>query len=366
MKKKNPTTETENVPICVYASYFKFIHEPDTTLQDIKDFVIALEQYAEGNFNFVSDNRYIRAELRQVRIELKLRHEKYIGKLQTLRNNSRKGGEANKKRFEEIKSNIQSIDNKQEINPNGSQMDSKWIPNGSINDCKSNTIIYNADTQSVREPNGSQMGAKCDIDIDIDIDSGMNPSSKSNLKSISSTPSAPSVASVVGGGEGFSFFERFKAAQKEVESLGVCEPLERIQGGQYSGYIDTLARFLTAQGTKERNKVAEYIGDFEKAIEAGTPSKLPEIIATMKKDPILCGRAVMEENAWKALKEWDSVRKKFSPEDISEIEAAVRNYPTRDKWNILQKACRDSFGPTINSPKAVFLSKFKKPKGNGN
>lgn len=82
-----------DIPSYIYPEYFAFMDEPDTTPQDMADFLIALREYTRGNFDFVSQNKYIRAELRQVRMQMKIRHEKYIAKYIQQKEAASRGGQ---------------------------------------------------------------------------------------------------------------------------------------------------------------------------------------------------------------------------------------------------------------------------------
>lgn len=85
-----------DVPATIYPEYFAFMDEADTSQEDMVDFLLALREYTKGNFDYTSPNKYIRAELRQVRMQMKLRHDKYIAKYIQQKEAASRGGKAKK------------------------------------------------------------------------------------------------------------------------------------------------------------------------------------------------------------------------------------------------------------------------------
>lgn len=96
------------IPTTIYPSYFAFMDEPDCTEKDKADYLEALREYSKGNFDYQSPNKAIRAELRQIRIALKQKRQKYLEKYEQQIEAAKRGGQKTKEKFEKL----QNADNK--------------------------------------------------------------------------------------------------------------------------------------------------------------------------------------------------------------------------------------------------------------
>lgn len=90
------------IPTTIYPSYFAFMDEPDCTEKDKADYLEALREYSKGNFEFQSPNKAIRAELRQIRIALKQKRQKYLEKYEQQIEAAKRGGQKTKEKFEKL------------------------------------------------------------------------------------------------------------------------------------------------------------------------------------------------------------------------------------------------------------------------
>ena len=90
------------IPTTIYPSYFAFMDEPDCTEKDKADYLEALREYSKGNFEFQSPNKAIRAELRQIRIVLKQKRQKYLERYEQQIEAAKRGGQKTKEKFEKL------------------------------------------------------------------------------------------------------------------------------------------------------------------------------------------------------------------------------------------------------------------------
>lgn len=100
-----------DIPSAIYPDYWDFLDEPDVTAQDAMDFCLAMREYTRGNFEYTSPNRSIRAELRQIKMQMKSRRDKYLNKYIQQKEAASRGGN-------KTKAKLQSADAEQETAPN--------------------------------------------------------------------------------------------------------------------------------------------------------------------------------------------------------------------------------------------------------
>lgn len=290
------------IPVTVYASYFDFLNEPDVTTEDKADFLEGLAHYVRGNFDFISPNKSVRSELRQIRQTLKIKREKYLFEYKKKIESASTGG---KKTAEKIQSSNYQEDNQARAL---------------------------APAQAITKA---------------------NTKTKANLNNPPKAPlSGPS--GVVGGGSGssFSLFERYRATVEMFKASG-------LEGAfpESRDYSEELCRYLSTQNGNGQRVVLGYMETIKSILQEGkeVQSRLPDIMTAMRKEKILQKPA--DKKAWAVIAKWEKLKGSISEEQQKEIESKVNEYPTAGKWEIFERSLSFAFNGA-NDPVAWIRSKF--------
>ena len=86
----------------IFSNYFDILDDEEITAKDVVDFTKALRAFCNGDFEYKIKNRIVRGYMSKIRKEMEARHKAYFRKLEALRKNSQKGGEANKRRLQAL------------------------------------------------------------------------------------------------------------------------------------------------------------------------------------------------------------------------------------------------------------------------